>query len=150
MAHVEWPQPIRQLGSAEALKSEPGSAAAVRTVSLIGRIDREVVPGSSLQVFSLSVRGRIPGRRIRRTMPTVKTAISLDRELLQEIDAVATETGRPRSRVLADAAREYLRHRESRRLLDELNRAYPPEKEGKRPERELRRRKHRERVEGEW
>ncbi len=82
-------------------------------------------------------------------MPTVKTAISLDRQLLQEIDAVASETGRPRSRVLADAAREYLRHRESRRLLDELNRTYP-EDEGESPDRELRRRKHRELVEGEW
>jgi len=82
-------------------------------------------------------------------MPAVKTAISLDRELLQEIDAVASETGRPRSRVLADAAREYLRHRESRRLLDELNRVYS-EEEGRDPERELRRRKHRKLVEGEW
>jgi len=52
-------------------------------------------------------------------MPTVKTAISLDRELLQEIDAVAAETGQPRSRVLAAAAREYLRRRESRGELDE-------------------------------
>lgn len=82
-------------------------------------------------------------------MATVKTAISLDRELLQEIDAVATETGQPRSRVLADAAREYLRLRESRRLLDELNRVYS-EEEAESPERRLRRRKHRELVEGEW
>ena len=82
-------------------------------------------------------------------MPTAKTAISLDRKLLEEIDAVASETGQSRSRVLAEAAREYLRHRESRRLLDELNRAYS-EDEGSGPERELRRRKHRELVEGEW
>lgn len=82
-------------------------------------------------------------------MTTVKTAISLDRELLEEIDAIASETGQPRSRVLAEAAREYLRHRESRRHLDELNRAYSAE-EGKGSERELRRRKHRELVEGEW
>lgn len=81
-------------------------------------------------------------------MPTVKTAISLDRELLQEIDALATETGQHRSRVLADAAWEYLRRRESRRLLDELNRVNS-EEEGRAPERELRRRKHRKLVEGE-
>ena len=82
-------------------------------------------------------------------MTAVKIAISLDRELLDEIDAVASETGQPRSRVLAEAARVYLRHRESQRLLDGLNRAYSDE-QGAGPDRELRRRKHRKLVEGEW
>lgn len=86
-------------------------------------------------------------------MTTVKTAISLDRELLEQIDAVARESGQPRSRLLATAAREYLRNRESRRLLQELDRAHSSTAAGEvreDPERELRRRKHRKLVEGEW
>ena len=86
-------------------------------------------------------------------MPTVKTAISLDRELLEEIDAIARASGKPRSRVLADAAREYLHHRESQQLLNELNQVYSDEdaaEQGRTAERTLRRRRHRELVEGEW
>ncbi len=87
------------------------------------------------------------------TMASVKTAISLDRELLEQIDAVARESGEPRSRILASAAREYLRNRENRRLMEALNCAYSPgeaDEVRQAPERELRRRKHRELVEGEW
>lgn len=86
-------------------------------------------------------------------MTSVKTAISLDRELLEQIDAVARESGEPRSRILATAAREYLHNRQSRRLLEALDRAYSPggaDEVRETPERKLRRRKHRELVEGEW
>lgn len=82
-------------------------------------------------------------------MPTVKTAISLDRDLLERIDALAEELDQPRSRVLAMAAEELLRRRESRELLERLNRAHGPEGGGI-AHKDLRRRKHRDLVQGEW
>lgn len=82
-------------------------------------------------------------------MSAIKTAISLDEELLHRIDAVARELDEPRSRVLARAAEDFLRRRESRRLLQRLNLAHADEV--REPvEKELRRRKHRGLVKGEW
>ena len=57
-------------------------------------------------------------------MSSVKTAISLDAPLLKQIDAVATELRVPRSRLLALAAREFLRRHQNAKLLAELNRAH--------------------------
>jgi antitoxin MazE6 len=55
---------------------------------------------------------------------TVKTAISLDRSLLNRIDAAASELKVSRSRFLARAAEALVRRLESRRLLDQVNEAY--------------------------
>lgn len=57
-------------------------------------------------------------------MPTVKTAISLDQELLDRIDEVARELAVPRSRLLAEAATQFLERRDDARLLAALNAAY--------------------------
>ena len=60
-------------------------------------------------------------------MPTVKTTISLDRVLLDRIDAEARQLKQPRSRVLVMAAEEFLWRRESRKVIDRLNRTYSSE-----------------------
>lgn len=84
-------------------------------------------------------------------MTAVKTAISLDSELLERVDALAEELDLPRSRLLAQAAEDFLHRRESEKLLAHLNQAYgdePPEEDE-----ELRRRRrerHRRLVEGTW
>lgn len=88
-------------------------------------------------------------------MSAIKTAISLDEGLLRRIDAVARELDEPRSRVLARAAEDFLRHRETRRLLERLDVAHADDevREPVEPvpvEKALRRRKHRQLVEGEW
>lgn len=57
-------------------------------------------------------------------MPTVKTAISLERALFDAADLVAHELNVPRSRVFVIALQEYLRRREHQRLLDQLNVVY--------------------------
>jgi metal-responsive CopG/Arc/MetJ family transcriptional regulator len=57
-------------------------------------------------------------------MAAVKTAITLDRRLLERIDEVARELELPRSRVIARAAEEYLRRHDSARMLAELDAAY--------------------------
>lgn len=82
---------------------------------------------------------------------TVKTAVSLDEELLERIDRVAEELRLPRSRLLARAAEEFLAEHENRKLLEQLNQAYsdapaPEEEELLRGHR----RRHRRRVEGSW
>lgn len=84
-------------------------------------------------------------------MPNVKTAISLEAPLLRRIDTMAAELEIPRSRLLARAAEELIGRWENAKLLDELNRAHADGPSSK--EIELRRaakRKHLQRVEGEW
>lgn len=88
-------------------------------------------------------------------MGVVKTAISLDADLLRRIDAVARELDEPRSRVLARAAEDFLGRLETRRLRERLDLAYTDEvRERAEPvekaEKALRREKHRRLVEGEW
>ncbi len=84
-------------------------------------------------------------------MASVKTAISLEAALLQEIDALAAELKMPRSRLLARAAEEFLRQHENAKLLADLNRAHA---DGPTPEEvELRRKwksQYRRRLEDEW
>ncbi|HSL84114.1 MAG TPA: hypothetical protein VLF66_15180 [Thermoanaerobaculia bacterium] len=88
-------------------------------------------------------------------MSAIKTAISMEEELLRRIDVVARELEEPRSRVLARAAEDFLRHRESRQLLERLDTAHAGD-EVREPvrsasvEKALRQRKHRQLVEGEW
>jgi metal-responsive CopG/Arc/MetJ family transcriptional regulator len=53
----------------------------------------------------------------------VKTAISVDEVLFEQANALAREMGIPRSQVFARALEDYLRRRENRRLLDEINAA---------------------------
>lgn len=84
-------------------------------------------------------------------MTAVKTAISLDEDLLRQIDDLAVELEQPRSRVLARAAEEFLRRRESRRILKALNQAHSTADDAEFSRRkELRQARHRALVEGEW
>lgn len=66
-------------------------------------------------------------------MSTVKTAISLDKILLEQIDSVAQELGIPRSHLFVIAMQAYLEQRQNKQLMDAINQAYhehpPTEKE---------------------
>jgi predicted transcriptional regulator len=57
----------------------------------------------------------------------VKTAISLDGDLLREADKTARALGLTRSRLLSIALEDYLRHRRQQQMLDQLNQAYSDE-----------------------
>lgn len=84
-------------------------------------------------------------------MSAVKTAISLDSELLKRVDALAKELDLPRSRVLAQAAEDYLCRRESRELLSRLDQVFGAGKPEEEDElRRRRRQRHRRIVEGTW
>ena len=54
----------------------------------------------------------------------MKTAISLDGQLLEEADRAARQMGLSRSRLFSIAVQEYLRHRSQEQQLEELNRVY--------------------------
>ena len=86
-----------------------------------------------------------PGR------PTVKTAISVDKPLLERIDRAARAMGIPRSQLLATAAQELLDRQDNARLLALLNEAHAAgsTRDEVEQRRQMRRRQRR-RVEGEW
>jgi len=57
-------------------------------------------------------------------MPNIKTAISLERPLFEEIEALAREMSVSRSRLFSLAAQDFLREHKSRKLLEAINKAY--------------------------
>lgn len=57
-------------------------------------------------------------------MPNIKTAISLDQGLFEQVDELACSLKVSRSRVFALAIEDYLRRQENRKLLERINAAY--------------------------
>ncbi len=65
-------------------------------------------------------------------MPGVKTAISLDEELLIKVNRLSNDLHVSRSKVFTLAVQDYLKKQENQSLLAQLNEAYddfPSEKE---------------------
>jgi metal-responsive CopG/Arc/MetJ family transcriptional regulator len=84
-------------------------------------------------------------------MAYVKTAISLDRDLFDQADALARELRIPRSRLFVLALEDLLRRYQGQRLLQELNAAYGEAADPAEEELHRRmRRQHRRIVEAEW
>jgi metal-responsive CopG/Arc/MetJ family transcriptional regulator len=84
-------------------------------------------------------------------MSNVKTAVSLQKSLFEQLEALASQMKVSRSRLLALALEEFIRRRENQQLLEKINQAYEdvPEATEQMQLRKMRRR-HREVVEGEW
>jgi metal-responsive CopG/Arc/MetJ family transcriptional regulator len=57
-------------------------------------------------------------------MSNVKTAISLQSELFQQVEEIAREMNISRSRLFALALEEFIRHHQNRQLLEQINAAY--------------------------
>jgi hypothetical protein len=84
-------------------------------------------------------------------MARIKTAVSLDRSLFEQVDTLAHKMKVSRSRLLAMALEDFLRRHENEQLLQEINRACQDEPDQARQTlRHSMRRIHREIVEGEW
>ena len=84
-------------------------------------------------------------------MATIKTAISLQDSLFEEIEQAARELKVPRSRIFVLAMEEYLKRRENLRLLDKINDAYQDEpEESERKRLRKMRASQRRLLEGEW
>ncbi|MBI2941714.1 MAG: ribbon-helix-helix protein, CopG family [Chloroflexi bacterium] len=84
-------------------------------------------------------------------MASVKTAISLDESLFEQVESLARALKLSRSRVIALALEEFVRRREDRRLLEAIN-ATCEEEPGPEDLGLLRgmRRLQRQALEGEW
>jgi metal-responsive CopG/Arc/MetJ family transcriptional regulator len=84
-------------------------------------------------------------------MANVKTAVSLQKSLFEQAEALADELNISRSRLFSLALEDFLRRSHSQQLLEKLNAAYEDIADTK--EETLRRRmrrQHRRLVEGEW
>jgi len=84
-------------------------------------------------------------------MSNIKTAISVNKPLFDEVEALAQEMEVSRSEVFARAAREYVQHHKSHKIMEAINAAYgdvPDENEE--ALRKRMRRKQRKIVEDQW
>ena len=84
-------------------------------------------------------------------MANVKTAISLQQSLFEQVDALAQEMQISRSRLFALAVEAFIQHHQNQKLLKAINDAYAdlPDAE----EQSLRhrmRQQHRQLVKGQW
>ena len=84
-------------------------------------------------------------------MTNVKTAISIDKTLFEQINKLADELNVSRSHLFVLAVEEFLQRYENQRLLEQLNQAYDdlPLPEEKRILKGMRL-SHRQLVEDEW
>ena len=84
-------------------------------------------------------------------MAQIKTAVSLDKSLFEQVDTLAHTMKVSRSRLFAMALEDFLRRHENEQLLAEINSAYhdEPEPTQQRLAKGMRR-LHRKIVEGEW
>jgi metal-responsive CopG/Arc/MetJ family transcriptional regulator len=83
--------------------------------------------------------------------PSVKTAISLKRQLFQQVDKIAREKKLPRSRIFVLALEAYVTRHQNQILLDKLNAVYAEKPDASEEKRSKASRKtHRKIVEGEW
>lgn len=84
-------------------------------------------------------------------MAQIKTAVSLDETLYEQIETLAHEMKVSRSRLFAMALQDFLRRHENERLLEVINKAYEDEPD-QIPQtfRRGMRRIHRKIAEGEW
>jgi metal-responsive CopG/Arc/MetJ family transcriptional regulator len=65
-------------------------------------------------------------------MANIKTAISIDKPLFEQLDDLAHELNTSRSRIFALAAKEFIQRHKNLKLLEAINAAYddfPNEKE---------------------
>lgn len=84
-------------------------------------------------------------------MESVKTAISIDKALFAQANALARKLKVSRSRLFVIALEDFIREQENRELLEKINAVY--ENEPDEPEKILRRKSrksHRRLIEGQW
>jgi len=84
-------------------------------------------------------------------MANVKTAISVDKPLFDEVDALAQEMEVSRSYLFTLAAREYIQRHKSQKMLEAVNAAHDdvPDPAGESLQTRMRS-KHRELVADQW
>ncbi len=84
-------------------------------------------------------------------MAQVKTAVSLDRALYEQVDVLANKMKVSRSRLFTMALQDFLRRHDNEQLLQEINKAYQDEADpGQQTLRRGMQRIHRKILGGQW
>jgi metal-responsive CopG/Arc/MetJ family transcriptional regulator len=84
-------------------------------------------------------------------MESIKTAISIDKSLFAQANALARKMKISRSRLFVLALEDFIREQENRELLAKINAVYENEPdESEKTLRRKTRRSHRRLVEGQW
>jgi metal-responsive CopG/Arc/MetJ family transcriptional regulator len=85
-------------------------------------------------------------------MTNVKTAISLDKSIFEEVDALAREMKVSRSRVFVMALENFIRDHQDRQLFDKINQAVADAPPDKTEQKQLQQIRHQQKrmAEGEW
>ncbi len=84
-------------------------------------------------------------------MTNIKTAISIEKPLFEEVEALAEEMEVSRSYLFTLAARDFIQHHKSQKLLDAINATYDdlPDSEEERLRAQMKS-KHRQLVKDRW
>jgi metal-responsive CopG/Arc/MetJ family transcriptional regulator len=84
-------------------------------------------------------------------MANIKTAISIEKPLFEEVEALAEEMKVSRSYLFTLATRDFIQYHKSQKLLDAINATYDdsPDNEEKRLRVQMKS-KHRQLVKGQW
>lgn len=83
-------------------------------------------------------------------MSSVKTAISLEEPLFEQVEGAARELKISRSRLFALAIEDFLHKHESRKLLAAINASIEPSEPQERAIRQALKQRQRSRMTGEW
>ncbi len=84
-------------------------------------------------------------------MPNIKTAISIQKTLLEQVEQLARTLKIPRNRVFARAVEEFVQRQDNHKLLAQMNAAYQDAPDAsEQPSQQTMRASHRRLVEGEW
>lgn len=84
-------------------------------------------------------------------MESIKTAISIDKALFAQANALARKLKISRSRLFVIALEDFIREQENRELLEKINAVYEDaQDETERTIRRKSRRSHRRLIEGQW
>ena len=84
-------------------------------------------------------------------MESIKTAISIDKSLFAQANALARKLKVSRSRLFVIALEDFIREQENRELLEKINAVYADEPdESEKTLRRKARKSHRKLIEGQW
>jgi antitoxin MazE6 len=84
-------------------------------------------------------------------MESIKTAISIDKSLFAQANALARKLKVSRSRLFVIALEDFIREQENRELLEKINAVYESEPdESEKTLRRKSRKSHRRLIEGQW
>ncbi len=84
-------------------------------------------------------------------MGNIKTAISIDKPLFEQVNSLALELNTSRSRIFVLAAAEFIQRHENQKLLEAINDAYDDTPDVKEEtQQSMMRSKHLKMVKGQW